>query len=89
MQTLHVHCANHANQHSLLVIPVPRCSGAQSTDYAATIRRAFQHDGLQGAVDALPLERRFKLSNVKDVSPSTHSCSSQPQNPSTRSLPEP
>ena len=42
----------------------------QSTDYAATIRRAFQHDGLQGAVDGLPLERRFKLQNVKDVSPS-------------------
>ena len=47
-----------------------RGSGSQSTDYAATIRRAFQHDGLQGAVDALPLERRFKLSNVKDVRPS-------------------
>ena len=41
----------------------------QSTDYAATIRRTFQYEGLQGAVEALPLEKRFKLSNVKDVRP--------------------
>ena len=42
---------------------------AQSTDYAATIRRTFQYEGLQGAVEALPLEKRFKLNSVKDVRP--------------------
>ena len=41
----------------------------QSTDYAATIRRTFQYDGLQGAVESLPLEKRFKLASVKDVRP--------------------
>ena len=40
---------------------------AQSTDYAGYIRRAFTSEGLQGAVQRLPLERNFKLDHVKEV----------------------
>ena len=40
---------------------------AQSTDYAGYIRRAFTSEGLQGAVQKLPLERNFKLDHVKEV----------------------
>ena len=44
------------------------CGGAaQSTDYAGYIRRAFTSEGLQGAVQKLPLERNFKLDHVKEV----------------------
>ncbi|KAK9826828.1 hypothetical protein WJX81_004888 [Elliptochloris bilobata] len=38
-----------------------------STDYAGYIRRAFTSEGLQGAVQKLPLERNFKLDHVKEV----------------------
>ncbi|KAK9789380.1 hypothetical protein WJX73_005043 [Symbiochloris irregularis] len=39
----------------------------ESSDYSGLIRRAFQHEGLQGAISQLPLERKFKLQMVKDV----------------------
>lgn len=43
------------------------CRCAQSTDYAGYIRRAFASEGLQGAVQRLPLERNFKLDHVKEA----------------------
>lgn len=39
----------------------------QKTDYSGLIRRILQDEGLAGAVQKLPLERKFKLETVKDV----------------------
>ena len=41
----------------------------QTVGYSAMIREAFQGDkGLQGIVKKLPIERQFRLDNVKTVS---------------------
>jgi dynamin GTPase len=40
---------------------------AQSTEYAAHIRNAFQDVGLAGALRALPIDRLFSPSSVRDV----------------------
>lgn len=41
----------------------------QTVGYSAMIREAFQGDkGLQGIVRKLPIERQFRLDNVKMVS---------------------
>ena len=46
------------------------CAALQSVDYSALIRGTFTGDnGLKGTVNRLPIERQFKLDNVKAVSP--------------------
>lgn len=41
----------------------------QSVDYSAFIRQAFNGDkGLAGAITKLPLEKKFRLQTVKEVS---------------------
>lgn len=39
----------------------------QKTDYSGLIRRTLQNEGLAGAVQKLPLERKFKLETVREV----------------------
>lgn len=44
----------------------------QSVDYSAFIRQAFNGDkGLAGAITKLPLEKKFRLQTVKEVSDHT------------------
>ena len=46
------------------------CAALQSVDYSALIRGTFTGDnGLKGTVNRLPIERQFKLDNVKAVRP--------------------
>jgi hypothetical protein len=42
----------------------------QKTDYSGMIRKTLQDEGLAGAVQKLPLERKFKLETVREVRPS-------------------
>lgn len=59
----------------------------QSTDYSGFIRREFSDEGLAGKIRMLPLEKHFRLDNVKSVSPHAPSlCAEAGLEPSRTSM---